>query len=355
MLSYSRYEMPMGKINLACCLLVAAVIFTPTAANAWLCSNNTEENTCFELDNQGDPHFNQLLGINNNQVIVGYFGDGTIVANNGYVLVPPNHYSVENFTNFTPPGSDTASQTQAIGISNRLIFPAIVGFYTDANTTFTHGFLDFFGVQYTIDDPKGTSPTITAPVQNLLGINRKNEAAGFWTDNNGKEHGFVVQIKIDTNTSSISSLNFIEIPLTTFNGAVATQASDITDNHLVCGFWTDSNGNNHGFLVRLNDNSFGSFFTFDVKIKGVTATSTSAFGCNNKDEIVGNFTLAGQVHGFILTHGKFFQYDPKGSSQTTVLGVQGTFINGINDEGNIVGFFSNGVDTVHGFVDFDPL
>jgi hypothetical protein len=164
-----------------------------------------------------------------------------------------------------------------------------------------------------------------------------------------------VQIKIDTNTSSISSLNFIEIPLTTFNGAVATQASDITDDHLVCGLWTDSNGNNHGFVARLGNNSLTSFSTFNVIIKGVTASSTSAFGCNNRGEIVGNFTLAGQVHGFIFTHGKFFQYDPKGSSQTTVLGVQGTFINGINDEGNIVGFFSDGVSTVHGFVDFDPI
>ena len=52
-----------------------------------------------------------------------------------------------------------------------------------------------------------------------------------------------------------------------------------------------------------------------------------------------------------ISNGKFFQYDPKGSSQTTVLGVQGTFINGINDEGNIVGFFSLGVSALHGFVD----
>jgi hypothetical protein len=64
--------MTMRKTNLACYLLGAAVIFTPTVANAWLCSTNTQENTCFELDNQGDPHFNQLLGINNNQTIVGY-------------------------------------------------------------------------------------------------------------------------------------------------------------------------------------------------------------------------------------------------------------------------------------------
>jgi hypothetical protein len=59
--------------------------------------------------------FNQLLDINDGHVIVGYFGDGMAIANNGYVLVPSNHYSVENFTNL--PNGSTASQTQAIGIN----------------------------------------------------------------------------------------------------------------------------------------------------------------------------------------------------------------------------------------------
>jgi hypothetical protein len=59
--------------------------------------------------------FNQLLDINDGHVIVGYFGDGMAIANNGYVLVPSNHYSVENFTNL--PNGGTASQTQAIGIN----------------------------------------------------------------------------------------------------------------------------------------------------------------------------------------------------------------------------------------------
>jgi hypothetical protein len=59
--------------------------------------------------------FNQLLGINNGHVIVGYYGDGMAIPNNGYVLVPSNHDSVENFVNLPKP--DMASQTQAIGIN----------------------------------------------------------------------------------------------------------------------------------------------------------------------------------------------------------------------------------------------
>src|ERR1700739_4018748 len=65
--------------------------------------------------------------------------------------------------------------------------------------------------------PAGSPPNVTTPMQNLLGINNFDEVAGFWTDNNGHEHGFVVQI----DTQSLSSSTFIEIPPTTFAGAVA--------------------------------------------------------------------------------------------------------------------------------------
>src|SRR5437762_13222692 len=104
--------------------------------------------TFFVLNNPNDPMFNQLLGINNGNVIVGYFGDGMAIANNGYVLVPPNHYSADfTLLNFTlPNGGGTASQIQAIGINQNSAlagqtpFPDIVGFYTDKATGFTHGF-----------------------------------------------------------------------------------------------------------------------------------------------------------------------------------------------------------------------
>jgi probable HAF family extracellular repeat protein len=253
------------------------------------------------LDNRGDPNFNQLLGINDEGVIVGYFGDGSAVANNGYVLVPKNHYAAENYTHL--PAGDSASQTQAIGINNRR-FPEIVGFYTDSATNITHGFLDANGVQSTIDDPAGSAPHVTAPVQNLLGINDFGKAAGFWMDNNGHEHGYVVELDL----SSHNARKFIEIPPASFPGAVATQASGITDRDEVCGFWTDGNNNNHGFVGRLGER----LDTFDVQIAGVTAASTSPFGCSNDGRIVGSFTDSqGAVHGFIYHHGRFVQPTPQ--------------------------------------------
>ena len=321
---------------LARCLLilVAIMVWLPIAP-----AQSTADQHFFVLDNPGDPNFNQLLGINNAGVIVGYFGDGTVVPNNGYVLVPRNHYAADNFTHL--PSGDLASQTQAIGINNRR-FPDIVGFYTDKATGFTHGFLDASGTQAPVDDPAGSPPNVTTPVQNLLGINDAGKAAGFWTDNNGHEHGFVVEL----DTQSLTALKFIEIPPSTFPGAVATQASDITDNEGVCGFWTDAAGNNHGFFGHLGQ----KYYTINLKIPNVAVTSASPFGCNDRGEIVGSFTdSSGDVHGFLFAHGKYLQFDATGSSQTPAFGVMGTFINGVNDAGDIVGFFSDGTK-VNGFV-----
>jgi hypothetical protein len=44
------------------------------------------ENVGFKLNNPDDLNFNQLLGINDHEIIAGYFGDGTVKVNNGYVL-----------------------------------------------------------------------------------------------------------------------------------------------------------------------------------------------------------------------------------------------------------------------------
>ncbi|MGH6834809.1 MAG: hypothetical protein ACREC9_04495 [Methylocella sp.] len=120
--------------RIACyALLGAATAFftVPGIANAEL----DNKGKFFKLDNQGDPKFNQLLGINDHDIIVGYFGDGMggpgSVFNNGYVLVPNTHYSVENFAGM-PPAGHTITQTQAIGINNKHV-PVIVGFWADQN------------------------------------------------------------------------------------------------------------------------------------------------------------------------------------------------------------------------------
>ncbi len=67
------------------------------------------------LDNQADPTFNQLLGINNAGMIAGYFGSGAAGhPNQGYRLLPPTGTAATPSENF--PGS---VQTQVTGLNNR--------------------------------------------------------------------------------------------------------------------------------------------------------------------------------------------------------------------------------------------
>jgi hypothetical protein len=108
-----------------------------------------------------DTHFTQLLGINNMGTIAGYFGDGTIVDNNGFTLVLPSAFTPEN-----PAG---AVQTQVVGINNS---GETVGFWTDMGGV-THGFTFIGGTFTNVDDP------LAVNVTQLLGVNLLGEAAGY--------------------------------------------------------------------------------------------------------------------------------------------------------------------------------
>ena len=100
----------------------------------------------------GDGDFTQLLGINNAGTIAGYFGDGSVVPNNGFTIARP--YGAGDFTAENFPG---AVQTQVVGINNT---GATVGFYIDAPGN-NHGFIFEGGTYTTVDNPlTGPSPSV---------------------------------------------------------------------------------------------------------------------------------------------------------------------------------------------------
>ena len=66
------------------------------------------------------------------------------------------------------------------------------------------------------------------------------------------------------------------------------------------------------------------------------STFTQALGVNDLGEIVGFYVDANGIqHGYIDNGGVFTSFDPPGSASTT--------INGLNDKGDIVGFYTNPV------------
>jgi hypothetical protein len=95
------------------------------AGSASAATSNAGTSYSFQtLDNHHDLTFNQLLGINDEGVIAGYFGSGAAGhPNKGYLLLPrQGAYINENF-----PGS---VQTQVTGLNNRGV---TVGFWSNTN------------------------------------------------------------------------------------------------------------------------------------------------------------------------------------------------------------------------------
>src|ERR1700688_2002847 len=251
--------------------------------------------------------FTQLLGINNAGKIAGYHGSGaTGHPNQGFTLTLPNQFTSEDF-----PGS---VQTQVIGINNR---GNTDGFYIDTAGV-NHGFIDLHGPFTTNDFPNKTSV-----LTQLLSLNDKNEIAGYWQNGAGTQFPFVVQGGVFTGLDKVLPSN------------PSAQATGVNDAGDVSGFYVDSAGINHGFLLH-------SGVVTILNFPG--AALTQAFGLNNRHQVVGIYMdAAGNTHGFLydVTALEF-------QSVNDAKAVDATIINGINDVGQIVGFF---VDPITGNTD----
>ncbi|HEX4168226.1 MAG TPA: PEP-CTERM sorting domain-containing protein [Bryobacteraceae bacterium] len=266
------------------------------------------------INNNGDPNFNQLLGINSSGTIAGYFGDSVVVPNNGYTVTSP--YGQGNFTAENVPG---AVQTQVIGINNSGV---TVGFSVDANGTNT-GFVHS-GSTFTTPVVDPNTPTAVPSTNQLLGLNNNNQAAGFYVNSNGNAQAYVY---------NISAKTFTAINPT---GATASTAAGVNNAGDVAGFLTNASGNTEAFYFN------GSTFT---EFEAPGSTNTGFFGLNNKGIAVGYYVDAnGITNGLVynvLTNAWSTVNDPNGSS-SPAFAVTGTTINGINDAGQLVGFFSDG-------------
>ncbi|HEY1469930.1 MAG TPA: PEP-CTERM sorting domain-containing protein [Candidatus Acidoferrum sp.] len=288
----------MKSIALALCTAVLALAPVSALATTF---------TFQSVVSPGDPAFTQLLGINDSATIAGYFGDGTIVPNNGFTLTLPSTFTPENF-----PGS---LQTQVVGINGG---GETVGFWIDASGV-QHGFTNIGGTFTSVNNP------LTTTVTQLLGVNNAGTAAGYWTDAAGNFHPF---------TWVPGTFTAVPVP-----GLVSAQATDVNNAGLVVGFNLTTPTTSEGFLDR------AGIFTF-LQFPG--SAFTQALGLNNDGEIVGFFTdAAGNNHGFLynIVAGTYQQID-----DPNAVGPGGTIINGINDTGQLVGFFTDANNNTIGLV-----
>jgi hypothetical protein len=275
------------------------------------------------LDNPADPTFNQLLGINDAGVIAGYFGSGAVGhPNKGYTIAPP-------YTTFESDNLPGSVQTQATGINAA---DATTGFWSDTNLGSgdnNFGFIRFTRKNgshewFSVNDPAvGGTPL----VNQVLGINVDNNAAGFYVDANGVSHGFAYLVNNDTFTQ-------IDIP-----SAASTAATGINDRNLICGFFVTKTGNTLGFL---KPEKGGAAIEFQVP----GSTTTQLLGVNNNGIAVGFYLTKAQIPQGLY-------YDPATAQWQRVAdphGAMGTVVNGLNNVGQLVGFYMDAAGNTHGMV-----
>jgi probable HAF family extracellular repeat protein len=265
------------------------------------------------LNSSNDPTFNQLLGINDQQVIAGYFGSGASGApNKGYTIDPP--YGQDNYNNENFPGS---VQTQVTAIND---FGNTAGFWANAAGA-NFGFVEQGGSFTTVTDPKTTSKPA---VNQILGRNNANETVGFYNDAKGHSHAYEY---------NVNTKKFVDL---TPPNAVSAMATGINDEGDVVGTLTTAKGATEGFLLK------GVTYT-DFEIDG--SGQTSAFGVNDILQIVGSYTdSSGVQHGFVQnTSGVVYSVDDPN-------GVGSTVVNGINNGGSLVGFYTDTAGNTDGFV-----
>jgi hypothetical protein len=315
----SAWPARLGAAAVAAGAVGAALLAGGPALAAAAPHTATAAYTFTTLDNQADPTFNQLLGINTHNVIAGYFGiGGSAHPNKGYLLDPP--YGQANYVNENFPGS---AQTQVTGIDNK---GNTCGFWVTAGGT-NHGFVEWNGVFASYNDPK--TPHMKGSVNQLLGINDAGVAVGFYTDAAGNNHAYEVNQATGVFTA-------IKIP-----GQVSTVATGINNNGDIVGTGTDASKVTTSWL--LHD---GHLTTFQHPNGG---TGTQALGINDHDEIVGTYNDAqGVMHGFTLksplgpvSHWQNID-DPNG--------VGSTVVNGLNNNGDLVGFYTDAAGNTDGML-----
>jgi hypothetical protein len=276
------------------------------------------------LNDSRDTTFNQLLGINNEGIIAGYFGSGAAGhPNKGYALVPP--FAQRDFLNENFPG---AAQTQVTGLNDRGV---TVGFWSAQNTASmtnnNFGFYRLNGQFHNVNFP--VNDNASPPVNQLLGVNNNGTAVGFYTNNGGVNRGYEYNIWTHRFTR-------VEIPGRGIGPSLTAAA--INDHGDVAGFYSKTSTQVVAFL-KLRSGRFTS-----LAFPG--AATTQAFGVNDSGQVAGSYTTgtgnAAVTHGFTWRSGRYATVDIKGGSSTTV--------NGINDEGDLVGFYTDAKGNTDGFL-----
>jgi hypothetical protein len=233
-----------------------------------------------------------MLNINGsfNAMAFGINSAGTVVGNDGFGSAFVLSGGTEN--TFIPTGGSAAT---AFGIND---LGTIVGQYTTAS--FMPGFIRTGANSYiTINAPSGPN------VVDAQGINNSGLVAGSYLGNDGQEHGFLANQFGAINNSvigvAVADPTIPSVPREPGATFVFSQLLGINDSGIVAGYYGDSTTSQHGFLY---DSNTGRYTFLDDPAEafdnGVEVTQIT--GINNAGDLPGFYSDAnGVFHGFIAT------------------------------------------------------
>ncbi len=199
--------------------------------------------------------------------------------------------------------------------------------------------------------PKGGTPTTFIPNSGAsamaFGINDHGAIVGQYGTAAGPSPGFIM------NGNTVTTINAPSGPNT-------VNAQGINNNGLVVGFYLGTDGNVHGFTASAS-NAMGGMLTgtavTDPTIPNVAGEPGATFvfsqilGVNDHGLAVGYYgDSTTSQHGYFYdTNTKTYTFldDP---SEAFSSGVEVTQITGINNAGDISGFYSDASGVFHGFV-----
>jgi len=301
-----------------------SVALAGVSTNMGLSSDLAGSYQIVKLNDTRDTTFNQLLGINNAGVIVGYFGSGAAKhPNRGYTLIPP--FAQHSFLNENFPG---AAQTQVTGLNDDDV---TVGFWSKQNTASmannNFGFYELDGRFHDVNFPIGDAAS--PPVDQLLGVNDRGIAVGFFTNSGGVNRGYEYDIWTH---------RFARVEAPGRDLGPSLTAAAINNRGDVAGFYNKTSKQVDAFL-KLHSGRF-------ITLAYPGASMTQAFGVNDSDEVVGTYTRgtgnSAVTLGFTWWDGKY--------ASVNISGAGATAINGVNDEGDLVGFYTDAKGNTDGLL-----
>lgn len=179
----------------------------------------------------------------------------------------------------------------------------------------------------TIDAPGAGTVSGTLQGTYAVDLNASGDAAGYYVDSNGEDHGFIY--------SASGAITTVDVPEA---GNLGTGILGIDTAGDTTGFYVDSQDIQHSFFRSAG----GAITTFDPP----NTIGSGAQSLNDSGTVAGGFIDANGAHGYLRTQdGTFTIFDPTG----TPAQIQIVIPYQINASGAVAGTYIDTGGVYHGF------